>query len=955
MRRFHNQQTDAGCTTPAALHFRRAASATVLALLCSAAAWAVPAKPGVMTFDNAGHSIEVRLIGDENCHFYVTTDGYMLLRGADGVFRYAIPEGRRLRESPFPAENPRERRPEATALLTSFGKDAPFALFQTDANARQRIIRPTVRTEASLTGKSRVAAESELNTFPTVGEPKCLAILVEFQDVKFTLDNPAQLFGDMLNKEGFSEYGATGSARDYFTASSGGTFRPQFDIYGPVTLPYNMSYYGGNDMTGNDARPYEIVPHAVDILKDEIDFSQYDTDHDGVVDNIYFFYAGYGEADGGPANSIWPHSWNVHDDLGMDLYFDGVLINHYATSNELSNGSGRQLAGIGVFCHEFSHVLGLPDLYSTTYSGAFTPSEWSLMDHGSYNNNSHTPPLHTGYERYCLGWLEPKLLKDPANITIGHVSDEDSYGDVYLLPTEKEHEYYIFENRQQQGWDRYIPGHGMLAWHIDYVPEIWRANTINVEKQHIDIVEADNILSEGTRSGDSFPGTASVTEFTDDTTPALRSWSGAPLRSPITNITESRGTVSFAFKGGEDIFGAINAREASEVKCASFTANWDKATRATSYLFNLYTKGDDGRRTYLEGYRDRELGDVSSLTVTDLTPETTYYYTLSATDGRFYSSESNEVSVTTTPPTLDYLTVTARAATEVTGTSFRANWEPLPGAENYEIDLFRLELGEPFYTTADFTDRTLPAGWESDGAFDGRGSYAVETPSLRFTADGMSLTSAPLSGIRTLGFWYRAGSPDSDCALEISTLVDNSWTAAARISPLLTDASGTTVTLDNLPSGSTRVRITFRRGDTGSVSIDDVKIGYGGNMSYHEVPGMQGIPAGAAESYLFTDLEPDTNYGYSVTATAGDLRSKASQIIGVLTGTSGIESVTERGIVTVTGRDITVTGTTGQATVTDLSGRILARGTGEAFRYRAPQPGIYLVTVGGRTVKASIY
>lgn len=108
MRRFHNQQTDTGSSTRAASHFRCAASATVLALLCSSATWAVPAKPGVMTFDNAGRSIEVRLIGDENFHYYVTTDGYMLLRGSDGVFRYAIPDGRRLRGSPFPAENPRD-------------------------------------------------------------------------------------------------------------------------------------------------------------------------------------------------------------------------------------------------------------------------------------------------------------------------------------------------------------------------------------------------------------------------------------------------------------------------------------------------------------------------------------------------------------------------------------------------------------------------------------------------------------------------------------------------------------------------------------------------------------------------------------------------------------------------------------------------------------------------------
>lgn len=506
-----------------------------------------------MLFDNGGKPVEVYLHGDENAHYYTSSDGYVLLRGGDDIFRYAIPAGGTLTASDITASNPADRTPGENALLASFRKEMALDILK--ASTAKKSIRRA---------GNRVAEESYLNTFPTKGEPRCLAILVEFQDVKFTLPDPQQLFSNMLNQEDFNEYGATGSVADYMKASSNGQFHPQFDVYGPVTLPYNMSYYGGNNTYGDDARPYEMVPHAVDLLRDQIDFSVYDNDDDGVVDNIYFFYAGYGEADGGPANSIWPHSWNVHDDLGMEIYMNGKLINHYATSNELSSGSGQQLAGIGVFCHEFSHVLGLPDLYSTTYTGTFTPDAWSLMDHGSYNNNSHTPPYHTCYERYCLGWVEPKLLDSPANITMRPMSQSDAYDDVYILPVGSTSEYYLFENRQQRGWDEYIPGHGLLVWHIDFVPDIWESNMVNVSKQYVDIVEADDLKTESSRSGDSFPGTAGVRDFTDDTTPSMRAWDGTPLYSPITGIMEADDVISFAFKGGMDIFGPIEATEPSK-------------------------------------------------------------------------------------------------------------------------------------------------------------------------------------------------------------------------------------------------------------------------------------------------------------------------------------------------------------------------------------------------------
>ena len=896
---------------------------------------AVPAKPGLMRFDNNGKQIEVFLRGDEHSHYYVTTDGYMLLRGDDGMFRYAVPHGNILKPSAMTASAATDRTIDEQLLLTSFNKEMAFSIMQTQALNKK-----------SRKAPSRVAEESVLNTFPTIGSPRCLAILVEFQDVEFTLENPQQLFSDMLNKEGFSEHGATGSARDFFIASSNGQFNPQFDVYGPVKLPYHMSYYGGNDETGNDARPYEMVPHAVELLKDQIDFSIYDTDDDGEVDNIYFFYAGYGEADGGPANSIWPHSWNIHDDLGMDIYMNGKLINHYATNNELANGMGSNLAGIGVFCHEFSHVLGLPDLYSTIYTSAFTPGEWSLMDHGSYNNNSHTPPYHTGYERYCLGWVEPKVLSDPANVTMYPVSQIGAYDDVYMINTPKKSEYYILENRQKLGWDEYIPGHGMLVWHIDFDPEKWLMNIVNIEKQYIDIVEADNEQSSFSIEGDAFPGTKNVTEFTDNTLPSMRTWDGVALHSPITDIKESNNVISFAFKGGRNIFDEMVAKPASGVKAGAFTAEWNEIPKTTGYILSVYTKVD-GEKKYVDGYLKREIGPGGSYTVEGLQPSTTYYYIVAGTNGRFYSADSNEIEVRTLDPTLDYKTVRAKAATEIGETSFRANWETLDDADRYEVSLLELKLGEPFEETTGFDNRELPDGWQSNATYDGRASYAVNIPSLRMTADQAYVTTKSFNGgIRTFSFWYRASTSAADCSLEISAQVDNEWKTIHTVTPLLSQSGGATVSLDNIPSGTTRMRITFMQSGNGSVSIDDINVGYGGNVDYFAVEGMTGIDAGNTDSYLFTGLKEHCDYGYTVTAVNSEFRSHASPVIGVTTGTSGIDEPSdENTLVNVRqiGSRLIITTSGSQISLIDTNGRCIAHTGSGRLSIATPQPGIYIV------------
>lgn len=921
----------------------------VLLAICTRMS-AVPAKRGGIRYTMSdGSAITVRLFGDEYHHFYTTTDGYMLLRNNAGDFSYAAEKDGRLYDTGVRATEADKRTDGVKTMLRSIDKGECMRIMET---AGINLMRK---------GRKKIAQESKLTTFPTKGSPRLLCILVEFQDTKFSLPDPYKAFHDQLTKEGYDESGATGSIKDYFMASSNGQFVPQFDLYGPVTLPHDMSYYGGNDADGNDLRPTEMVTEACALLDSSIDFSQYDNDGDGVIDNVYIFYAGYGEADGGPASSVWPHSWDVTEAFPDSKYmFDGKTLNHYACSNELRDGMGKVISGIGVFCHEFSHVMGLPDLYSTTYTNAFTPGAWSLMDVGSYNNNSLTPPLHTAYERYCLGWIEPAELKDPCNVTMKAATHIGHYDDAYIIKTSKESEYYILENRQQAGWDAFIPGHGMLVWHINFVPDIWNMNIVNVGKQYVDIVEADNDRSFYSVEGDAFPGTAGVTAFTDDTTPSMITWTGERLHAPITEIKEKDGTVTFMFKGGEDIFSTVTALEATNVKAGGFTARWAKVDKATGYLLSVYRKDSEGNAAYEEGWTMKEVDDVDSFDVTGLSPETSYYYVVRATNGKFYSKPSNEIMVTTLEPTIDFKTVVAKDATEITPTSFTANWERLSDAAYYTLNVYSMQLGEPFTETASFSDNRLPEGWSSDSkTFDSRSAYCTEAPSLRL-ADGQSLTTKEYKqDVRSLKFWYRGNSSAEENSLIISGNVNGEWAEISNISPIATTSGGSMFETADIPDGCRQIKVSFKRPNSGYVFIDDLTIGYGGNYSETAMPQFDNINVGDVSAFNVTGLTPSETYSYSVIAHNSGLQSKESARIRVtLPSTSALNTIktNDKGKIIINDRLITVSSDhTIQSSVYTPTGVLI--GTNKAAKsvtYNVPQYGIYIVKIGDKAYKILI-
>ena len=390
-----------------------------------------------------------------------------------------------------------------------------------------------------------------------------LVILVNFTDMAFKATqaemdsmhngyNYSRDYSYQYNRETYNIH-SEGSARQYFYDASFGQYNPKFDVVGPVTVSQKYAYYGANDSYGNDKHAEQMVYEAcllVDSLYPEIDFSLYDNNGDGEMDYVYVVYAGFGEADGGPANTIWPHSYWIQY-AGYNLTLDGVKIDKYACGNE-KNAISKQHDGIGTFVHEFGHVLGLPDLYGTTKSATHrTLGDWDVMDYGTYNNDGNTPPTYSAYERFFFGWLTPILIKDTALLTL---HDLYSTNEAFLITTTDEHNligtdpnpttFYLLENRQSNIWDKYLAGHGMMLTKVQYDYNKWYQNTVNntASKLGVDIIEAKTNTSSTNKDTDLFP--TGATEYTKI--------SG----HPIYNIQQAEdGLIKFAYLSPDAVEG----------------------------------------------------------------------------------------------------------------------------------------------------------------------------------------------------------------------------------------------------------------------------------------------------------------------------------------------------------------------------------------------------------------
>lgn len=510
------------------------------------AANAVPAKKlqKVITLAN-GTQVSVELRGDEYLSWWEGTDGT--------AYRTTATD-----ENVFEAFDLEAQKPAAAARR---------------ARTEQGRVARLARVKNSLKGADDKMRGLGGDHITYKGVKKGLVVLVDFKNKKFADGHDLEYYKNVINGKDFTdeEEGYVGSVRDYFLAQSNGQFELDFDVVGPVTMSKNYGYYGGDSPYQKDEKVYEMIKEASDAIQDQVNLKDYDWDGDGEADQVFFLYAGLGQASGGSAGTIWPHESELrYWPCGVLSYPTGK-INTYACANELqpeTQGSSRYIsAGIGTICHEFSHCLGFADMYDTTGGGGYGMSVFDVMDQGSYNGNGFVPCNYTAFERIYAGWVEPIELIDQA--TVKDMKSVSDYGRPFIMYNYKNtNEYFLMENRQNTGWDEGLYGsNGLLITHVNYVPSRWANNSVNSSGEKIQcctVVNADGsreISNTLSLQGDLYPyeskGVTMNDEFTDDSEPASKLYNkntdnSYALGIPITQIKRSKGSISFLVCGGDD-------------------------------------------------------------------------------------------------------------------------------------------------------------------------------------------------------------------------------------------------------------------------------------------------------------------------------------------------------------------------------------------------------------------
>lgn len=951
------------------MNLRKMATALMVAM-AAGAAMAVPAKRDVIhkVAQPDGTVVELTRLGDEYSHIYLTTDRVPVMVDAQGRYCYAtLSADGSVKACSLQATNPEMRSAAEQQFVVSIDKEA-VAERMLSRRSAQRANQAPQRANQS----SNIGLYDAL--FPHTGDVHALVILVQFSDVKFKVTNPHDYFTDFLNKEGFSADRATGSVRDYFVTSSMGQFTPTFDLFGPVTLPNNCAYYGANDTFGTDKRPGHMVFDACQLLDSEINFADYDLNNDGNVDNVYIIYAGQGEASYGSENTIWPHRWTMQDAYGSIPMFDNKGVNDYGCCNEWEDTT---VDGIGTFCHEFSHVMGLPDLYYTgsSYSSPLnyvTPGSWSVLDYGPYNNDGRTPPVYSAFERNAMGWIDPIVLKKAANITLRDLEDSN---DVAIVLTDNKNEFYLFENRQQTGWDTYLPGHGMLVWHVNYDAAAWRDNgPNNNQKQCVDIVEASGLSDNSdweTMGTYTFPGTTNTTSFTDDTTPSMRTWAGKALGVPLTEIAETDGVITFDVNGGNVELSAPQPVVA-DILGNGFTLTWPAVDKAKEYVVNVFTKDDDGNQQPLSDYTDYSVEDTT-VTVTRLQPQTRYFATVQAKRGGNVSEASDELEIVTGEATFDMLVPVVAPATEVTAERFVANWNAVEGASSYILNVNAKTNETPVTETVGFgsgNSFSIPTGWTSTSSeyykTSSNGYHGPETgaPSLKLKNKGGDYIQSPVyeGNVTSFDAWVRSASGVAINYVEILGLTatsveaagDSDWTVLYTKSDITTDVAGELISLSVIPTGVHAIRLVFYKMGNGNLAVDDIHISVGGE-SEEALDGYTDLNVGNVTSYAIDVPQGVTCLSYSVTAVnAAGVKSEVSDLMEVKIGAAAIDIEAAGNDVKVVGETIVVT-TAAESTpvvVADLAGRVIATAIGSTTAHVAP--GFYVVRVGAASCKVSV-
>jgi len=572
--------------------------AAALASLYAGDAVAVPAYPGVVKMTNPdGSTVDVRIHGDEFFSYYTDADNNIILaQDSKGFWRQRVFQGMPLTV--------------AGGGVDILYRNRPEAIHQPVNN----VVADAGRLEG---GQKRLSVNQSDGRcgFPSINpDMKGIVVLIEYADKEFSIPNARDSFEKLCNEKGYSEYGHNGSVKDYFTANSHGQFVPTFDVVGPYKVSKNYGWYTGDGTDDKYTRWGYALEEVMKLADADVDFSKYDLDNDGAIDFVYFIYAGYGQADSSDKKAIWPHRGNFRNygyTLGLKpLTVDGKSFDNYACSNELIGTPPKGMSqpcigGIGTICHEFSHVIGLPDTYDTNGGKTVNPEEMDIMAGGNYMNDSRTPVMYNAYERYFCRWMELTKV-EPGKEYSFNTPDHDGEFSALRIPlyrtgTDMEvSEFFVVEARRKSGWDSYFPEEGILVWRVKYSYDAWVNNNVNINNN-----PRFGLVESGVRTH-VWPGSSNITYVTPDSTYPI-----VPTFSSDTEVWLSG--IKFDKENGTASLGYNVVTEYPDLttvlKPAArwegynvYELRWDEVPEATGYLVKIYDGSSDNPEPLKEIY-----------------------------------------------------------------------------------------------------------------------------------------------------------------------------------------------------------------------------------------------------------------------------------------------------------------------------------------------------------------
>ena len=760
----------------------------VVLLMFATQIFAVPALTDWVRFrqPNTDIYIDILLKGDERVHWAESEDGHTLLTGDDGALYYAMPDGK---GGMMPSQHlalPRDMRAKAT---NDFLLTIPTHLHFSQAQVEQML---------SLWNRVEQQAGKQKSMDGVLGEKEFLVILFAFQDQAFTNNKAA--FQALFNQVGYTANHATGSVHDYYYDCSYGQFSLHVDVVGPFTGVYETAHYGNSDNGYQD-----FASEAVDSAAKYVDFSKYDNDKDGYIDGLHIIFAGHGEEAGAGADKIWSHKWNIFS----SPTYNNTVINVYSCSPECSGNQGTNLTAVGVICHELGHVFGSPDYYDTDYAGSGGDfpglGEWDIMSSGSWNNSGRTPAHHNPYTKiYIYKWATCDTLTTSQIVHLNRI--EDSKEDYHRVNTSTPGDFFLIENRQKEKWDRHIPGHGMLVYHIH--PDAHGASVANYRHpQQIYILAhtADTFPSAQpytygslNSTNAAYPGTIRRTRLDDNSCPWFRPWSKQPNNSPISFISEntSSGIVSFCFK---DALPESSNLTATGVSDSIIRLDWTNYGNLTAMAL-ISTDGVFGTPS-----GNLHLGDTlpGGGIVAALSTTNTAYLSHLAPNTHYYIQLYNKL----------------------TDTTYTA--QPL------NTDASTMACNSSEWTSEGFEDATtLPDCWVGDWSITGPRGH---TGAHCLTAQGTdrTVTTSPIllnmpSGNGVLSFYSHFASFDTSSRLEVfyRATFDSEWDTLATLRPQTTSWEPTYAVLPAL-SDYALLQFHLRSATPATVSIDDIQLSDG--------------------------------------------------------------------------------------------------------------------------------